>query len=115
MTLQTYGTFGFLNPGQLAEEPLMLLDFGIEKGSPRSTIFIMTTAIMTAFCFSIPFRGRGFLRRRRAAAGFPPAPPFSPVSRKKAGTICLRENRKTGGNICMYIFRARQQFLFSGK
>ena len=31
MTLQTYGTFGFLNPGQLAEEPLMLLDFGIEK------------------------------------------------------------------------------------
>lgn len=40
-----------------------------KKGSPRSMISIMTTGIMTAFCFSIPFRGRGFLRRRRAAAG----------------------------------------------
>ena len=31
MTIQNYGTFGFLNPGQLPDEPLLLLDFGIEK------------------------------------------------------------------------------------
>lgn len=115
MTLQTYGTFGFLNPGQLAEEPLMLLDFGIEKRQSEKYDFYNDDRDYDGFLFQYTFRGEGFLRRRRAAAGFPPAPPFSPVSRKKAGTICLRENRKTGGNICMYIFRARQQFLFSGK
>ena len=31
MTIQSYGTYGFLNSGQLPDEPLLLLDFGIEK------------------------------------------------------------------------------------
>ena len=59
MTLQTYGTFGFLNPGQLAEEPLMLLDFGIEKRQSEKYDFYNDDRDYDGFLFQYTFQGEG--------------------------------------------------------
>ena len=61
MTLQTYGTFGFLNPGQLAEEPLMLLDFGIEKRQSEKYDFYNDDRDYDGFLFQYTFQGEGVL------------------------------------------------------
>lgn len=73
MTLQTYGTFGFLNPGQLAEEPLMLLDFGIEKRQSEKYDFYNDDRDYDGFLFQYTFQGEGVFETeegsRRLSAG----------------------------------------------
>lgn len=73
MTLQTYGTFGFLNPGQLAEEPLMLLDFGIEKRQSEKYDFYNNDRDYDGFLFQYTFQGEGVFETeegsRRLSAG----------------------------------------------
>lgn len=112
LTLQTYGTFGFLNPGQLAEEPLMLLDFGIEKRQSEKYDFYNDDRDYDGFLFQYTFQGEGVFETEEGSRRLSAGTAFFSCIPEKAGTICLRENRKTGGNICMCIFRARQPFLF---
>lgn len=74
MTIQNYGTFGFLNPGQLPDEPLLLLDFGIEKDRQNPMISTIMTGTTTAIFFSIPFREGVFLKGTASPALCCPAP-----------------------------------------
>lgn len=74
MTIQNYGTFGFLNPGQLPDEPLLLLDFGIEKRQAEPYDFNNNDRDYDGYLFSIPFREEVFLKETAYPALCCPAP-----------------------------------------
>ena len=63
MTIQNYGTFGFLNPGQLPDEPLLLLDFGIEKRQAEPYDFNNNDRDYDSYLFQYTFQGRGIFER----------------------------------------------------
>lgn len=59
MTIQNYGTYGFLNPGQLPDEPLLLLDFGIEKRQAEHYDFTNINRDYDGYLFQYTLQGKG--------------------------------------------------------
>ncbi|MFR8340635.1 MAG: hypothetical protein ACLVAW_30330 [Eisenbergiella massiliensis] len=103
MTLQTYGTFGFLNPGQLAEEPLMLLDFGIEKRQSEKYDFYNDDRDYDGFLFQYTFQGEGVFETEEGSRRLSAGTAFSPVSRKKQVlSACGRTGKPVGISVCAF-------------
>ena len=57
MTSNQFGTFGFLQSGSLDDEPLVLLDFGLEARKMKTMILTTRTETTAAISSSIPCVG----------------------------------------------------------
>lgn len=112
MTIQNYGTFGFLNPGQLPDEPLLLLDFGIEKRQAEPYDFNNNDRDYDGYLFQYTFQGRGIFERDGISSPLLPGTAFFSLIPEKADIICRKRNRIIAGSISMSISRVLPPCLF---
>ena len=88
----TKGVFGVLNLESLPDEPMVLLDGGIESRY-KEDYFLITAAapIITVIFFNIHCLGAVLMNLMAKLFFLLLAQPFLPRSPKKAAIICLRK------------------------
>ena len=106
----TKGVFGVLNLESLPDEPMVLLDGGIEI---RKTTFLITAAapIITVIFFNIHCLGAVLMNLMAKLFFLLPEQPFLLQSPKKAAIICLRK-LMNHGNFSIFILMEALFFPF---
>lgn len=108
----TKGVFGVLNLESLPDEPMVLLDGGIESRY-KEDYFLITAAapIITVIFFNIHCLGAVLMNLMAKLFFLLPAQPFLLRYPKKAAIICLR-NLINHGNFSIFILMEALFFLF---
>lgn len=76
MTSQKYGNYGFLNSGQLSDEPLWLMDFGLEVRQNERYDFNNADRDYDGFLFQYTLKGHGVFETVGERFQLPPGTAF---------------------------------------
>ena len=108
----TKGVFGVLNLESLPDEPMVLLDGGIESRYKEDYFFDNSCrSIITVIFFNIHCLGAVLMNLMAKLFFLLPAQPFLLRSPKKAAIICLRKPINHG-NFSIFILMEALFFLF---
>ena len=108
----TKGVFGVLNLESLPDEPMVLLDGGIESRYKEGYFFDNSCrSNYHGYLFQYTLSGCGAYESNGKTIFLTPAQPFLPRSPKKAAIICLRK-LMNHGNFSIFILMEALFFLF---
>lgn len=71
LTSENYGSFGFLQSGSLTDEPLVLLDFGLEKRQNETYDYDNANRDYSGYLFQYTLDGQGVFERQQHTESLP--------------------------------------------